>query len=105
MAKKMSLDTKKAKEFLVQKGERVGLGAAAVLTLLVLVLAFLGISTRPPAKAGAPTWGGAIEGAAAKLKQQMDTTAPPEKENIKGPELPQESEMKLAAITPPWFEP
>ena len=74
MAKKIGLDSKKAKEFLKQKGERVGLGVAGVLTLLILVLAFLGISTRPPASANAPTWGEAINNAADKLKREIDTS-------------------------------
>jgi hypothetical protein len=79
MAKKIGLDTKKAKEYLVQKGERVGLGAAGVLTLLVLVLGFLGISTRPPANAGAPTWAEAIDKAAKKLEGQIQSERPPDK--------------------------
>ena len=79
MAKKIGLDTNKAKEFLKQKGERVGLGAAGVLTLLILVLAFLGISTRPPASAGAPTWAEAINKAAVQLENKIRVHIVPDK--------------------------
>src|SRR6516225_5706077 len=104
MAKKVGLDTKKAKEFLIQKGERVGLGAAGILTLLILVLAFLGISTKPPANAGASTWGKAIDIAADKLKQQIDQSVPNVEKDKESTKLVDHFAL-LGTGAGPWFEP
>jgi len=78
MAKKPSLDTAKIKEFLFQKGERLGLGAAAGISLLLLVLAFVGITTRPPSATGAQTWSEAFAGLAKKTQQLISGSRPPE---------------------------
>jgi hypothetical protein len=78
MAKKPSFDTAKIKEFLFQKGERLGLGVAGGITLLLLVLGFVGITTRPPADAGSPTWSGAFTDAGARIEQQMRVSTPPQ---------------------------
>ena len=102
MAKKIGLDTKKAKEFLMQKGERVGLGVAGILTLLVLVLGFLGISTRPPAQAGGhTTWAKAIEAAASDLNGKIQRSEPDPKEKTNPDDLiPKES---VFALLPDWI--
>ncbi len=78
MAKKSSFDMKKVKEFLFDKGERLGLGATVAITVLLLVMGFLGISTRPPASAGSPTWKEAFDVAARKADQAMKQSRPPE---------------------------
>jgi len=106
MAKKIGLDSKKAKEFLMQKGERVGLVVAGVLTLLILVLGFLGISTRPPAQAsGVTTWAKAIETAAVDLKGKIDRHVPSEDLKKIDDFQFKESEFVLAHNAERWFEP
>src|SRR5262249_16993339 len=105
MAKKIGLDSKKAKEFLKQKGERVGLGAAGVLTLLILVLAFLGISTRPPASANAPTWGEPINKAADQLKSKIAADRPPAGFEKIDRSTQQETPFDLAKVWVPLTEP
>jgi hypothetical protein len=75
MAKKI-FDKQKLKEFLFNKGERLGLVIIGGLSLLVLALTFTGASPRPPAQAGADTWGVAITNAAKNLEQKIETSQP-----------------------------
>jgi hypothetical protein len=80
MAKKPSFDTAKIKEFLFQKGERLGLAVIGGISLLLLVLAFMGITTKPPASANSPTWPEAFSKEAKKMEGQLRDSRPPENE-------------------------
>ncbi len=86
MAKKR-IDFSKIKELMLEKGERIGLIAVGVVTVLVLFLGIFGPlapSTSPPASAKASNWPTAIMQQVKSLDERIKVSEPTSKDIAKG---------------------
>jgi len=103
MAKKVKLDTTKLKQFVLEKGERVGLAVAVVVMILFLGYGLLtGLSASSPADT--------IKKATSDLSSRIDSSKPPPEEppakDAKPPGVWDKRERyELFASTGGWFDP
>jgi hypothetical protein len=88
MPKKPSFDTAKIKDFMFQKGERVGLGVVGGISLLLLVLAFVGITTKPADSANSATWQEAFTKKEKTIRNQLATSQPEVKKVVFADKVP-----------------
>jgi hypothetical protein len=104
MAKKVKLDTTKFKQFVLEKGERVGLGVALAIMVLLAGFGLLkGLSASSPA--------GDITKKSEELKRMIANARPPAddvkngNERVKAPDIGWTPHYEMFATAGDWFDP